>query len=41
LKIFNPVTGWNWTMDEVIDAGRRAFTIQRLINVRDGITKKG
>ena len=40
LEIFNPVTGWDWTVDEVIDAGRRAFTIQRLINVRDGITKK-
>ena len=23
-----------------IDAGRRSFTIQRLINVRDGITRK-
>jgi aldehyde:ferredoxin oxidoreductase len=40
LEIFNSVTGWNWTVDEVIDAGRRAFTIQRLINVRDGITRK-
>jgi aldehyde:ferredoxin oxidoreductase len=40
LEIFNSITGWNWTVDEVIDAGRRTFTIQRLINVRDGITKK-
>ena len=40
LEIFNLITGWNWTPDDLSNAGRRAFTIQRLINVRDGFSRK-
>ena len=39
-EIFNAITGWDWTVQDMFDAGRRAFTIQRLINARDGITRK-
>jgi len=40
LELFNLITGWNWTLKELFNAGRRAFTIQRLINVRDGFSRK-
>jgi len=40
LEMFNLVTGWNWIPKDLFDAGRRAFTIQRLINVRDGFSRK-
>ena len=39
-EVFNAITGWNWSVQDLSDAGRRAFTIERLINVRDGITRK-
>jgi len=40
LEILNAITGWDWSAEELFDAGRRAFTIQRLINVRDGYSRK-
>jgi aldehyde:ferredoxin oxidoreductase len=40
LEIFNAITGWNWSVSDLFNAGRRAFTIQRLINVRDGYSRK-
>jgi len=40
LEMFNLMTGWNWTPEDLSNAGRRAFTIQRLINVRDGFSRK-
>ncbi|MDK2784621.1 MAG: aldehyde:ferredoxin oxidoreductase [Bacillota bacterium] len=38
--IFNAITGWNWTPAELADVGKRVITVQRLINVRDGIRRK-
>lgn len=38
--IFNAVTGWNWTPAELADVGKRVITVQRLVNVRDGIGRK-
>lgn len=39
-EIFNAITGWNWTIDDLNKASRRAFQLQRLIHVRDGIRRK-
>ena len=35
-EIFNGLTGWDCTIEDLIIAGERAFTVQRLINIRDG-----
>ncbi len=40
LEVFNFITGWDWTPEDLSNAGKRAFTIQRLINVRDGYSRK-
>lgn len=40
LEMFNLITGWNWTPEDLLNTGRRAFTMQRLINVRDGFSRK-
>lgn len=40
LDILNAITGWNWSVDNLIEAGSRAFTLERLINVRDGFDRK-
>jgi len=40
LEMFNAITGWNWTPEDLSNSSRRAFTIQRLINVRDGFSRK-
>jgi aldehyde:ferredoxin oxidoreductase len=36
LEIFNAVTGWDFTMATFFEAGERGFTVQRLLNLRDG-----
>jgi len=40
LNIFNSITGWDWDIQEAMMCGERIFTLQRLINLRDGYTKK-
>jgi aldehyde:ferredoxin oxidoreductase len=40
LEVFNLITGWDWSPEDLVNAGKRAFTIQRLINVRDGYSRK-
>jgi aldehyde:ferredoxin oxidoreductase len=35
-ELFNAITGWNYSIDDMMLAGERIFTVQRLINVRDG-----
>jgi len=40
LNIFNSITGWDWDIHEAMRCGERIFTLQRLINLRDGYTKK-
>lgn len=36
LGMFNAITGWDFTGEDLIVAGERAFVAQRLINLRDG-----
>lgn len=36
-EVFNSITGWGWKIGDLIRAQERAFTLQRLINVRDGL----
>ena len=40
LNIFNSITGWDWDIEEAMRSGERIFTLQRLINLRDGCTRK-
>lgn len=35
-ELFNAVTGWDYTFEDLIQAGERIITVQRLINIRDG-----
>ena len=35
-EMFNAITGWGWTIEDVVQAGARITTLQRLVNVRDG-----
>lgn len=35
-EMFNATTGWDWSIDDVMAAGARIMTMQRLVNVRDG-----
>ncbi len=35
-ELFNAVTGWGFSIHDLMDAGERMFTVQRLINIRDG-----
>jgi len=39
-ELFNAITGWDYSTDELLEAGERAFTVQRLINLRDGYNAK-
>ena len=34
--LFNAITGWDFSTDDLLAAGERGFTSQRLINIRDG-----
>jgi aldehyde:ferredoxin oxidoreductase len=34
--LFNAITGWNFSCEDLMAAGERIFTVQRLINIRDG-----
>jgi len=40
VEILNASTGWGWTIEDLEKAGKRVFTLERLINVRDGISRK-
>lgn len=34
--LFGAITGWDYSTDDLLTAGRRGFTVQRLLNLRDG-----
>jgi aldehyde:ferredoxin oxidoreductase len=34
--LFNAITGWDYSIDELITAGERIINVQRMINIRDG-----
>ena len=38
--LFNAVTGWDFSVGELLKTGERGFTVQRLINLRDGYGAK-
>jgi aldehyde:ferredoxin oxidoreductase len=38
-NLFNAITGWDYSIDDLMLAGERAFTAQRLNNIRDGYNK--
>lgn len=38
--LFNSATGWNWSIEDIIQSGERILTMQRLVNVRDGHSRK-
>ncbi|MBI4730563.1 MAG: hypothetical protein HY781_00205, partial [Chloroflexi bacterium] len=35
-----PPTGWSFTAERILKAGERIYTLERLIAVREGITRK-
>lgn len=39
-ELVNKALGWNWTGQDVLDAGARLFNFKRLINNRLGVTAK-
>ncbi len=39
-ETFNAITGWDYSTDDLLEAGERGFTVQRLVNVRDGYNAK-
>jgi len=38
--MFNAITGWDFTPEDMMTAGQRGFTVQRLLNIRDGYDAK-
>lgn len=39
-EMFNSVTGWNWSIADIMQSGERILNLQRLINIRDGHSRK-
>jgi aldehyde:ferredoxin oxidoreductase len=38
--LFNAITGWDYSAEELLQTGERGFTVQRLLNMRDGYDGK-
>ncbi len=38
--MLNNLTGWNLTADDLTEAGGRAFTLCRMFNAREGVSRK-
>lgn len=39
-KLFNAITGWDYSAKDLMLAGERIFNLQRLLNIRDGYNAK-
>ena len=39
VALVNAATGWNWSADDLLQAGERIFNLKRLINVQLGVTQ--
>ena len=39
-ELLNAITGWGFTVEDLMLTGERGFTVQRLINLRDGYNAK-
>ena len=37
-EFLTAVTGWEWSMDDVLEAGERIANLRRLFNLREGVT---
>ena len=37
--VVSPLTGWNISDKELLEIGERVFTLQRMINVREGVRR--
>lgn len=40
LDTLNAITGWEWSMEDLLQTAERVFTLQRLVNVKYGIDRK-
>ncbi len=40
LSVTNPITGWDWTVDEFMKAGERIYNLERLYINREGFDGK-
>ncbi|WP_136799838.1 aldehyde ferredoxin oxidoreductase family protein [Desulfosediminicola ganghwensis] len=40
LDSINAITGWEWSMDDLLKAAERIYTLQRMVNVKYGIDRK-
>jgi aldehyde:ferredoxin oxidoreductase len=40
LESLNAITGWDWSMEDMLQAAERIFTLQRLVNVKYGVDRK-
>ncbi|MCP4450765.1 MAG: aldehyde ferredoxin oxidoreductase family protein [Planctomycetes bacterium] len=40
VELFNAITGWDYTVQALMKTGERGFTVQRLLNIRDGYDGK-
>jgi aldehyde:ferredoxin oxidoreductase len=39
MGMINGVTGWNWTMDDLLKAGERVANLRHAFNLREGINE--
>jgi aldehyde:ferredoxin oxidoreductase len=40
LDLINPASGFDWCLNDLLDAGERGWNLKRVINVRLGLTRK-
>ncbi|MBU7031133.1 MAG: aldehyde ferredoxin oxidoreductase family protein [Theionarchaea archaeon] len=40
VRMVNLVTGWNWTLDDVVRVSERIYNLERCFNVREGFSRK-
>jgi aldehyde:ferredoxin oxidoreductase len=40
VKMVNLVTGWNWTLEDVVHVSERIYNLERCFNVREGFSRK-
>jgi len=40
IKALNAATGWDYSLDEIMETGKRIFTLKRMLNSRLGSSKK-
>ncbi len=38
--LINPITGWNWSTDDLLKTGDRIYTLERMFINREGFDRK-